>query len=138
MSLAEMLTKVALKQEEVDELSDLLKAMKRELDVLEQEAVVMLAESGLEQGVPMAGRSWRWKEAPQISVLVENREEVLRRAEEVGLELASFNTAGLKAWLVENGKDSGREPGEPLAKGTPFEGLVSEFLPVKLYSTKRT
>jgi hypothetical protein len=135
--LADKLESVVELYAKRDAAADALKQIKAEVEQAEREAVDLLAASGLDQGVPVAGRSWRWQEAPQVSVLADRREEVFAAAESVGLSLTQLNTAALRAWLVEHGKEAGREPGESLAAGTPFEGLVSEYLPTKLYSTKR-
>jgi hypothetical protein len=47
-------------------------------------------------------------------------------------QLTSVNTARLKAVLKEQAKEAGRDASQPWSAGTPFEGLVGEFVQPKL------
>jgi hypothetical protein len=59
---------------------------------------------------------------------------VLEAARAIGIEdaITTVATPTLKAWLVERAKEAGREAGRSFAAGTPFEGVVGEFVEMKL------
>ena len=45
-----------------------------------------------------------------------------------GDELLTVQTSSLKSLLKEMAKEAGRDPKQPWADGTPFAGLVSEYV----------
>lgn len=130
--LNELLEKIVDKQRERDQLEAKVKALDRELDALEGIAAEQLAASGL-QGVRAAGKSWWIEDTPYLSVPADNREKVMEAAAVEGCaeELATVSTTTLKSILVERAKKAGKMD-RPLAEGTAFEGLVSEFRKVRL------
>ena len=74
------------------------------------------------------------EEALRLSVPKDRRDAVLEAARAVGIEdaITTVATPTLKAWLVERAKEAGREAGRPFSDGTPFSGLVGEFVEMKL------
>ena len=65
-----------------------------------------------------------------MSATGEKQDAILAAARDAGLEeqLVSVNTARLKALLKEMSKESGRGARQPWADGTPFAGIVSEYV----------
>jgi hypothetical protein len=126
--LAALLERVVAKKAEKDALSKQLKDVDRELDELESLAAEQMSLSGLD-GVRAAGRTWWTEEQFYLSVPADNRDKVLKAAEAEGIkDLTTINTSSLKAWLLEK-----REAGaETIAAGTAFDGLVSEYVKVRL------
>lgn len=74
------------------------------------------------------------EEALRLSVPKDRRDAVLEAARAVGIEdaITTVATPTLKAWLVERAKETGREAGSPFTTGTPFAGIVGEFVETKL------
>jgi hypothetical protein len=129
--LSALLAKVVERQAARDAASAELKAIERELDELENKAAEELGMSGLD-GCRVAGKSWRVEETLRLSLTKENREELIEAAEAEGLEDAvTLNNATVKAWLTERAKTRGC-PLEDAVKGTRFEGLVGQYVEVRL------
>lgn len=136
MNLNEILDAVVKKQAECEELEMRLKKMESDRKNLESLAAEALAASGLDR-VTYAGRSWRIETKAYLSVPKDNRDAVLAAAYSEGIadELTTVNTATLKSWLIEKKRESGEgDSGKPLAAGTAFEGLVSEYSQIRLCS----
>lgn len=128
--LSKLLERIVALREEKDRLAGETKAINKELDQIEQQAVEMLAVSGLD-GVRAAGKSWFRQEWFSVSIPPENRDEVVRIANRECPEYVGVNTSQLKAWLKERRAASG-EGGDTLAAGTPFAGLIDEYREVRL------
>jgi hypothetical protein len=106
-----------------------IKELKKRRDALSEVAVEELLAGKLD-GVRVAGRSWRIEWEHSVSATGEKQDAILAAAREAGLEeqLVSVNTARLKALLKEMSKESGRDARQPWAEGTPFAGMVSEYV----------
>ena len=135
MNLNQILDLVVKKQAECAEFEIRMKKLNSECKELEDLAAEALAASGLER-VTYAGRSWRVESVAYLSVPKDNRDAVLQAAHNEGIadELTTVNTATLKSWLVERKKELGEEGSGTLAEGTAFDGLVSEYLQMRLRS----
>lgn len=106
-----------------------IKELKKRRDALSEVAVEELLAGKLD-GVRVAGRSWRIEWEHSVSATGEKQDAILAAARDAGLEeqLVSVNTARLKALLKEMSKESGRDARQPWADGTPFAGIVSEYV----------
>jgi hypothetical protein len=106
-----------------------IKELKKRRDALSELAVEELLAGKLD-GVRVAGRSWRIEWEHSVSATGEKQDAILAAARDAGLEeqLVSVNTARLKALLKEMAKESGRDARQPWADGTPFAGIVSEYV----------
>jgi hypothetical protein len=106
-----------------------IKELKKRRDALAEVAVEELLAGKLD-GVRVAGRSWRIEWEHSVSATGEKQDAILAAARDAGLEeqLVSVNTARLKALLKEMSKESGRDARQPWADGTPFAGIVSEYV----------
>jgi len=106
-----------------------IKELKKRRDALAEVAVEELLAGKLD-GVRVAGRSWRIEWEHSVSATGETQDAILAAARDAGLEeqLVSVNTARLKALLKEMAKEEGRDARQPWADGTPFAGIVSEYV----------
>lgn len=106
-----------------------IKELKKRRDALAEVAVEEMMTGRLD-GVRVAGRSWRIEWEHSVSATAEKQDAILAAARDAGLEeqLVSVNTARLKALLKEMAKESGRDARQPWADGTPFAGIVSEYV----------
>jgi hypothetical protein len=88
-------------------------------------------------GVRVAGRSWRVEWDHSMSVPMDRRDAVLEAARQAGCEdaLVQVNTLRLKSVLKEMAKDAGRDSRGLFSDGTPFAGLVGEFVQARLRHT---
>lgn len=132
--LCALLERVALLQDEKAAAEAAVKEANKRLEEVERLAVEALAASGLD-GVRAAGKSWNLRETFFVNIPAENRDEVLRVAQEECPELVSVNTTTLKSWLVERRRDL-EDGAETLADGTPFAGLVKEYRETRLSSRR--
>lgn len=131
--LADALASVAEKMGELAAAEEVVKRLGKELNELEGKATEQLAISGLER-CTVAGKTWWRDEALRVNSLKEFREEMIKAAMAEKLEDAiSVNTATLKSWLTERSKALDI-PLEDAVKGTRFDGLVSQFVQVRLRS----
>ena len=131
--LSALLARLVEQQAARDVVAGQLKAMDKELEGLESQAAEQMGLSGLD-GCRVAGKTWWIDEALRLSLTRENREQLIEAAEAEGLEDAvTLNNATVKAWLTERAKVSGC-PLEDAVKGTRFEGLVGQFVEVRLRS----
>jgi hypothetical protein len=131
--LSALLAKLVDRQAVRDGIAAQLKTIERELDELESKAAEELGMSGLD-GCRVAGKTWWIDEALRLSLTKEHREDLIEAAEAEGLEDAvTVNNATVKAWLTERAKASGC-PLEDAVKGTRFEGLVGQYVEVRLRS----
>jgi hypothetical protein len=106
-----------------------IKELRKRRDALSEVAVEELLAGKLD-GVRVAGRSWRIEWEHSVSATGETQDAILAAARDAGLEeqLVSVNTARLKALLKEMAKEEGRDARQPWADGTPFAGIVSEYV----------
>lgn len=131
--LADVLGRVAEKMTEIAAAEQVVKRLEKELEELEGQATEQLGLSGLER-CTVAGKTWWRDETLLCSSLKEYREEMLEAARAEKLEDAiAVNTATLKAWLTERAK-ARNIPLEDAVKGTRFDGLVSQFVKIRLRS----
>jgi hypothetical protein len=131
--LSDLLARIVVKQEIRDGIAAQLKSVEKELESLESLASEQLGASGLD-GCRVAGKTWWIDEALYVSAPKENREKIIEAAEGEGLQDAvSVNTTTIKSWLCERAKrlDTGLDDA---AVGTKFEGLISQFVKVRLRS----
>jgi hypothetical protein len=131
--LADVLGRVAEKMTEIAAAEQVVKRLEKELAELEGQATEQLGMSGLER-CTVAGKTWWRDEALLVSSLKDYREEMLEAAKAEKLDDAiAVNTATLKAWLTERAK-ARNIPLEDAVKGTRFDGLVSQFVKIRLRS----
>lgn len=131
--LSALLARLVERQAARDVVAGQLKQMEKELDELESQAAEQLGASGLD-GCRVAGKTWWVDEALRLSLTKDKREELIEAAEAEGLEDAvTVNNATVKSWLTERARESGC-PLEDAVKGTRFEGLVGQFVEVRLRS----
>jgi len=119
-----------------------LKSIKARLDELKEAATDSIKASGLD-GIKAGGRTWWLQEVPHVSVPADNRKEVLRIAGELGIrdEIETVATTTLKSILAEQAKEKASLPlndeGMPsIVAGTPFAGLVGEYVETALRSRR--
>ena len=131
--LSALLERIAELDKTIGTVSAQVDELQRQRDELESLAVEEIKTQRLD-GVRVAGRSWRVEEALRLSVPKDRRDAVLEAARAVGIEdaITTVATPTLKAWLVERAREAGREAGRPFSDGTPFSGLVGEFVEMKL------
>jgi hypothetical protein len=121
---------------EITEIDTKVKALEAEIkdlgkrrDALAALAVEEMAAGRLD-GVRAAGRSWRIEWEHSVSATASSTDAVLAAARTVGKgdTLLSVNTSRLKSLLKELATEAGRDARQPWAEGTPFAGLVSEYV----------
>lgn len=128
-SLSNVLEQITAIDRDIDLAEMRVKELKKRRDALANVAVEEMTGGRLD-GVRVAGRSWRVEWEHRVSASGEHQDEVLEAARKAGLAkgLVSVNTSRLKTLLKELAKDAGRDPREPWAEGTPFAGIVSEYV----------
>ena len=134
--LSEVLKRIKKIDEEIGTVNAQLKLLKGERSKLEHWACEEMQTQNFD-GIRSAGRSWRVQEELRLSVSKDRRDAVLKAAEEVGIkdEITTVSTATLKAWLQEKAAAGGTDASGGYSNGTPFEGLVGEFVESKLRHT---
>ena len=127
--LSTALEKISVIDREIDVAELAVKELKKKRDVLANIAVEEMTAGRLD-GVRVAGRSWRVEWDHSVSATADNKDAVLAAAREAGMEaqLVGVNTSQLKSVLKEMHKAAGRDARDPWADGTPFAGLVSEYV----------
>jgi len=121
---------------EITEIDTKVKALEAEIKELgkRRDALAALAveemAAGRLDGVRAAGRSWRIEWEHSVSATASSTDAVLAAARTVGKgdTLLSVNTSRLKSLLKELATEAGRDARQPWAEGTPFAGLVSEYV----------
>lgn len=131
-ALQERLSLIVSLSEEIDDLEQQIKNLKKRRDALKSAAVQDIEESKLEK-VTACGRSWRVEYDHHVSVPADKRDEALAAAQQMGLDadaMLSINTSRLKSLLRERlgGKRSS------WTEGTPLEGVVQEYVAPALYA----
>lgn len=126
--MSSALEQIAEIDREVATLELRIKELKKRRDSLEEVAVEGMTAGRLE-GVRVAGRSWRVEWEHSVSATAK-ADEVIAAARAVGKgdALMTVNTSRLKSLLKELAKEAGRDARLPWADGTPFAGMVSEFV----------
>ncbi len=123
--------------EEIEELDEHICAaeykvseLKKRRERLAEIAVEEMTESRLVSGLRVGGRSWRIQWEHSMSIAADKADEVIKAARACGKgdALVSVNTSRLKSVLAEMAKAENRDPTKPWAEGTPFAGLVSEYV----------
>ena len=116
-----------------------VKELKKKREALAEVAVEEMTAGRLD-GVRVAGRSWRVEWDHSVSATAENQDDILAAARAAGMEaqLVGVNTTRLKGLLKELHKAAGKDARQPWAEGTPFAGIVSEYVrPVLRHLTVR-
>jgi hypothetical protein len=138
-ALSTALEKIADIDREIDTVELTIKELKKKRDVLANLAVEEMTAGRLD-GVKVAGRSWRVEWDHSVSATAENQDDILAAARAAGMEaqLVGVNTTRLKGLLKELHKAAGKDARQPWAEGTPFAGIVSEYVrPVLRHLTVR-
>lgn len=127
--MSSALEQIAEIDREVATLELRIKELKKRRDSLEEVAVEGMTAGRLE-GVRVAGRSWRVEWEHSVSATASTTDDVIAAARAVGKgdALLTVNTSRLKSLLKEIAKESGKDARLPWAEGTPFAGLVSEYV----------
>jgi hypothetical protein len=129
-SLTDALAEIAEIDKNVAVLNGEIDNLKERREVLERIAVRAMTEARLD-GVKVAGRNWRIEHDHYFSVPADRRDIVMRAAKAAGIPesaLIQVNTARLKTLLKEQAKDRDADPRVAYSDGTPFEGLVGEYV----------
>lgn len=128
-TLSSALEQITAIDREIDAAELKVKELKKRRDVLASLAVEEMT-SGRLDGVRVAGRSWRVEWEHSVTATGESQDLILAAARAAGMEkqLVSVNTSRLKALLRELAKEKGGDPRQPWAEGTPFAGVVSEYV----------
>lgn len=127
--LSNALEQIAQIDREIDAAELTVKELKKKRDRLAELAVEEMTAGRLD-GVRVAGRSWRVEWEHSISATADNKDAVLAAVRAAGMEaqLIGVNTSQLKTVLKEMHKAAGKDARQPWADGTPFAGLVSEYV----------
>lgn len=127
--LSSALEQITAIDRDIDAAEMRVKELKKKRDALASVAVEEMTQGRLD-GVRVAGRSWRVEWEHSVSASGEAQDAILAAAREAGVEqqLVGVNTSRLKSLLKEMAKDAGRDQRQPWADGTPFAGVVSEFV----------
>lgn len=127
--LSTALEQITAIDREIDAAEMKVKELKKKRTALEAVAVEEMSAGRLD-GVRVAGRSWRIEWEHSCSAASDRQDDIIAAAQQMGRgdELISVSTTRLKSLLKEMAKEAGRDPKQPWADGTPFAGLVSEYV----------
>ena len=127
--LSTALENIAQIDREIDVAELAVKELKKRREALAEIAVEEMTAGRLD-GVRVAGRSWRVEWDHSVSATAEKQDAILAAARGAGMEaqLVGVNTTRLKSLLKEMSKAAGKDARQPWAEGTPFAGIVSEFV----------
>lgn len=137
-TLVSTLERIETIDSEIDALEMKVKELKKLREPLESLALEEMAAARMERGVPAGARTWRVEWEHSFSVAKDRLPQVMDvlRAEGALDALLTVNTSTLKAWLKDRAKDAGKDARTPFAEGTPFDGIVGEFVrPVLRHTT---
>jgi hypothetical protein len=128
-ALSEALERITQIDREIDAAELAVKELKKRREALAEVAVEEMTAGRLD-GVRVAGRSWRIEWEHSVSATGEMQDAILTAARAAGMEaqLVGVNTTRLKSLLKELSKAAGKDARSPWADGTPFAGIVSEFV----------
>ena len=132
-TLQPVLAEITALDAEIKELDGKVDELKKRRTHLERIAVEEMQTQRLD-GVRVAGRSWRVEWEHSCSVTEGTKEAVMEAARKAGCleQLTSVNTARLKSYLKEEAKAAGKDASQPFSEGTPFQGLVGEYVAPRL------
>lgn len=135
-TLQPVLAEIADVDRQIKELVARVDSLEKRRAHLERVAVEELQNQRLD-AVRVAGRSWRVEWEHSCSVTEGTKEAVMDAAKKAGCldALTSVSTVRLKAWLKELAKAAGKDASQPFSVGTPFEGLVGEYVAPRLRHT---
>ena len=127
--LSTALENIAQIDREIDVAELAVKELKKRREALAEIAVEEMTAGRLD-GVRVAGRSWRVEWDHSVSATAEKQDAILAAARGAGMEaqLVGVNTTRLKSLLKEMSKAAGKDARQPWAEGTPFAGIVSEYV----------
>ena len=127
--LSEILAEISEIDREVKFLEDQIKAASSKRRSLAARASTIMQKQKLD-GVKASGRSWRVVMEHRVNAPGAVSDEVMEAAEKAGIRelLSTHSTTALKSWLKENAENRGVPSGESWLTGTPFEGVVSEYI----------
>jgi hypothetical protein len=139
--LTQLFAEIEAKQRSLSELTQQSKRLEAEIDTLETQAVDVMTVAEV-RSMTAGTRRWSLRRNKHVSILKGSRDAVLAAAAEIvdadGVSLAdeirTVLTGTLKSWLSEQAKLREAPPESPLADGTPFAGLVSEYETITLTS----
>ena len=128
-ALASALEQIAAIDREVVQAELRIKELGRRREALAKVAVEEMMAGRLD-GVRVAGRSWRVEWEHSVSATAERQDDILAAAKAAGMEqqLVGVSTTKLKSVLREMSKAAGKDASRPWSEGTPFAGLVSEYV----------
>ena len=132
-TLQPVLAEIADLDRQIKELDGQVDVLKKRRTHLEKIAIEEMQGQRLD-GVRVAGRSWRVEWEHSCSVTEDTKDAVMAAARKAGClaQLTSVNTARLKSLLKEQAKEAGTDASQPWSAGTPFEGLVGEYVAPRL------
>lgn len=128
-TLSQALEQVADLDRQIDEVEATLKSLKQRREAVAKVAAEEMMSERLD-GVRVAGRSWRVEWEHSCSATGEHRDAIIAAAREIGKgdTLLTVNTSALKSLLKDLAQQAGRPADQPWSEGTPFAGLVSEYV----------
>lgn len=128
-ALSEALERITQIDRQIDAAELAVKELKKRREALAEVAVEEMTAGRLD-GVRVAGRSWRIEWEHSVSATGEMQDAILTAARAAGMEaqLVGVNTTRLKSLLKELSRAAGKDARSPWADGTPFAGIVSEFV----------
>lgn len=129
-TLVSTLERIEAIDREIDGLEMRIKELKKQRDPLESLALEEMAAARMERGVPAGGRSWRVEWEHSLSVAKDRLPQVMDALRDAGAldALLTVNTTTLKSWLKDRAKEAGTDARQPFTAGTPFDGLVGEYV----------
>lgn len=128
--LVSTLEEIEAIDKQIDEAEAVAKGLKQRRGTLEKIAIEAMAAARMEKGVPAGARTWRVQWEHRMSVN-KDRVDALRDilAAEGRLEdMLDVSTAKVKSLLIEKATARKANPKESYVTGTPYEGVVSEFV----------
>ena len=136
-SLVTTLERIEAIDTQIGELESQIKRLKDQREPLESLALEEMSAARMERGVPAGRRSWRIEWEHSFSVAKDRQAAVMEALRQEGVldALLSVNTTSLKSWLKDRAKEAGTDARQPFSAGTPFEGIVGEYVRPKLRHT---
>ena len=128
-TLSAALEQVADLDRQIDDVEATLKVLEGRREAAAKVAAEEMMSERLD-GVRVAGRSWRVEWDHSCSATGEHRDAIIAAARDIGKgdTLLTVNTSALKSLLKDLAQQAGRPSHQPWTEGTPFAGLVSEYV----------